>query len=134
MKLKIIPIAVLTFCSAIIVGTVANAKNMGPYLSLSLGAQSMHDAENEFSGQGELEFEIESGMVFSAAIGTSLAENFRVELEGNYRANDLDQLQVTNPGTLFPFAGGTKRSMEGELESYGLMGNLYIELCLLCGD
>ena len=91
----------------------------GPYVSLGGGGNLLQDEairENENFPGSKLRFDVgEAGV---AAAGYGFGNGFRVELEGDYRQNDLQHLL----GTTFPTAAG------GNQTNYGGMANAFFDM------
>ncbi|MBI0435733.1 OmpA family protein [Roseomonas sp. KE0001] len=77
--------------------------------------------------QGNLGFE--EGFMGSLAIGYGFGNGFRTEVEGSYRHNNVDRL-----GGFQNRAGGPPgvafRNIDGELQQYAVMANLYYDFQL----
>jgi OOP family OmpA-OmpF porin len=91
----------------------------GPYVSLGGGGNLLQDEtlrRNENFPGSKFRFDIgEAGV---AAAGYGFGNGFRVELEGDYRRNDLQHLL----GTGFPTAAG------GNQTNYGGMANVFFDM------
>jgi OOP family OmpA-OmpF porin len=91
----------------------------GPYISLGGGGNLLQDEQlrqNENFPGSKLRFDVgETGV---AAAGYGFGNGFRVELEGNWRQNDLQHLL----GTGFPTSAG------GNQSNYGAMGNVFFDM------
>jgi outer membrane protein OmpA-like peptidoglycan-associated protein len=91
----------------------------GPYVSLGGGGNLLQDEairENENFPGSKLRFDLgEAGV---AAAGYGFGNGFRVEIEGDYRRNDLQHLL----GTTFPTASG------GNQTNYGGMANAFFDM------
>ena len=91
----------------------------GPYVSLGGGGNLLQDEtlrQNENFPGSKLRYDIgETGV---GAAGYGFGNGFRVEIEGNYRQNDLMHLL----GTDFPTAAGGKQT------DYGAMANAFFDL------
>jgi outer membrane protein OmpA-like peptidoglycan-associated protein len=91
----------------------------GPYVSLGGGGNLLQDEQlrlNENFPGSKLRFD--AGEVGAGAVGYGFGNGFRVELEGNWRENDLQHLLGTN----FPTAAG------GNQQNYGAMGNAFFDM------
>lgn len=75
------------------------APNIGDlYIAGSLGAAFTSDADyTDPTSSGS--FELDTGMVFSGALGLRLTESIRAEFELSYRETDVDTLTVTGVGS-----------------------------------
>ncbi len=91
----------------------------GPYVSLGGGGNLLQDEqlrENENFPGSKLRFDVgEAGV---AAAGYGFGNGFRVELEGDWRQNDVQHLL----GTRFPTSAG------GNQSNYGAMGNVFFDM------
>ena len=91
----------------------------GPYISLGGGGNLLQDEQlrqNENFPGSKLRFDVgETGV---GSVGYGFGNGFRVELEGNWRQNDLQHLL----GTGFPTAAG------GNQTNYGAMGNVFFDM------
>ena len=91
----------------------------GPYVSLGGGGNLLQDEtirQNENFPGSKLRYDIgETGV---GAVGYGFGNGFRVEIEGNYRQNDLMHLT----GTSFPTAA------DGNQTNYGGMANAFFDL------
>ncbi len=91
----------------------------GPYVSLGGGGNLLQDEQlrlNENFPGSKLRFD--AGEVGAGSVGYGFGNGFRVELEGNFRQNDLQHLLGTN----FPTAAG------GSQLNYGAMGNAFFDM------
>jgi len=86
----------------------------GAYASVSAGAINLRDAELEYNDNPDRDrvASFDNGFVIAGALGREVGENYRVEGEIAYRANDED--------FIMPGAGG-----EGRATAWSLMGNAY---------
>ncbi len=105
---------------AIMLAGAATAQPVtGPYVSLGGGGNLLQDEtirQNENFPGSKLRFDIgETGV---GAVGYGFGNGFRVEIEGNYRRNDLMHLL----GTSFPTSAG------GNQTNYGGMANAFFDL------
>lgn len=92
----------------------ADAQTRDTYVAIAAGAVNLRDAELEYEGNPDrYRFaSFDNGYLFSGALGRSLGENFRVEGEIAYRAND--------ESFIMPGEGG-----HGTASSLAFMGNVY---------
>jgi hypothetical protein len=72
---------------------------------------------SSFAGSG-FQLQRDGGFVGLGSLGYAFGNGFRLELEGNYRRNDLNGLS----GTTMP------TSVSGSLNSYGVMGNVLFDM------
>lgn len=98
----------------------------GPYVGLGAGWNQPldrlgADVRNGFTGlpNGRGKTEFSGGWTGVLALGWGFGNGVRAELEGNYRANDLDKLRGYGAAP-FGRIGGVQRS-------YGVMGNAYYD-------
>ena len=113
-------IAAALFGGAVLLAGAANAQPVsGPYVSLGGGGNLLQDEtvrQNENFPGSKLRYDIgETGV---GAAGYGFGNGFRVEIEGNWRQNDLMHLT----GTDFPTSAG------GNQTNYGAMGNVFFDL------
>jgi OmpA-OmpF porin, OOP family len=89
----------------------------GLYVALGVGANWLMDQKvgtaSSNIGEAGHKLTYDTGEVGVGSIGWGLGNGFRVELEGNFRNNGLDQFH----GTPFPTSGS------GQFQSYGAMVN-----------
>ena len=91
----------------------------GPYVSLGGGGNLVQDESlrrNENFPGSKLRFDV--GPAGLGAVGYGFGNGFRVELEGNWRQNDLQHLL----GTGFPTSAG------GRQQNYGAMANAIFDM------
>jgi outer membrane protein OmpA-like peptidoglycan-associated protein len=79
------------------------------------------------SRQGNLDFK--EGGVGVLSLGYGFGNGFRVEVEGNYRYNELDKLGGF-PGRNGGGASSAFRNFDGEVQQYGAMANVYYDFQL----
>ena len=106
--------------AAICLAGAASAQPVtGPYVSLGGGGNLLQDETlrlNENFPGNKLRYDVgETGV---GAAGYGFGNGFRVELEGNWRQNDLMHLLGTN----FPTSAG------GNQTNYGAMANVFFDL------
>ncbi len=105
----------------------------GLYIGLMGGYNIVQDSDLKFSpavpGTNEVEFD--GGWAVIGRIGWGFGEvapgiGLRVELEGNYRENDVDKIRITALGGNLPGVGGKQ-------QSYGAMLNALVDFDLGLG-
>lgn len=102
-------IAILLLCMTI---TSAGAE---PYLSGNVGLNSALDSDyDDGFDTGELKYK--DGFAATGALGQTIGDAGRVEIELGYRANDIDKLAADGPGTT---------AIDGDVTTLSLMGNLF---------
>ncbi len=98
----------------------ANAQPVtGPYVSLGGGGNLVQDEslrENENFPGSKLRFDV--GAAGVGAVGYGFGNGFRVELEGNWRQNELQHVL----GTDFPTSAG------GHQQNYGALANAIFDM------
>lgn len=86
-----------------------------PYFSGNLGVAILDDSDlvdGPFTGEATFK----NGVGLTGAIGGTLGDSGRVELEMSYRANKLDQITIDGIGT---------GDVAGKITTKALMGNIY---------
>ncbi len=71
-----------------------------------------------------INFDYDAGWAFLATVGYGVTENWRVELEGGYRKNNADRVEIE--GTSFS-STTTVTTPGGELKEFSLMANVLYE-------
>ncbi len=97
---------------------LAQSWNGQTYVSAQGGALTQEDHAFTTSGGAKVNTEMKSGYVMVGAVGRQYG-NIRGELEGSYRANDVDTHKTTGPA----LAGS-----RGETSVLAGMGNLYYDM------
>jgi opacity protein-like surface antigen len=93
----------------------------GPYVSLGGGVNLLQDEKLNVSGQpafvpdSRLHFDL--GPAASGAVGYGFGNGFRLEVEGNWRQNDVESWN--NPSPAF---------VHGRSENYGALANLIFDM------
>ena len=109
---------------------VANAEPNGWYGAVDAGYHTIDTIETYSSRTGQLfDFEVQDDWAAFARLGYRFDQNWRVELEGGYRSNDIESIGNPNPGlptgvcAVGPVAGpcGTP---DGEISAASLMMNV----------
>lgn len=101
------------------IGMAAAQPVTGPYVSLGGGGNLSQDQAvrlNQSFPAGKLRFDV--GYAAAGAVGYGFGNGFRVEVEGNWRRNDLQRYR----GTTFPTTVG------GSEDNYGALGNLIFDM------
>ena len=112
-------ICVVGLAMALLVGGVASTVSAAPYVSANFGLVSMNDSTLSEPGGLSSELSTDPGFGFMAAVGNNF-DGLRGEVEIAYRTNDMDE---------FSF-GGFSDSVNGDITSIALMGNLLADLPL----
>ena len=116
---RVTQVGLLTIASGL-VSSIAMAQPVaGPYVSLGGGANFIQDErirENPFFPGSKLGFD--TGWAGVGAVGYGLGNGFRVEIEGNYRQNDLSSVS----GLGFPAHVG------GREQNYGALADLIFDM------
>jgi len=87
------------------------------YYSGNMGIVSVSDADlDNGTDTGEMSFD--DGFAATGAVGASLGNHARLELELGYRKNNLDKFSVAGYGTV---------NGSGDLRTISLMGNVYYD-------
>lgn len=110
-------ICIVGLAMALMMGGVVASASAAPYLSGSFGLISANDSTLSGAGSGELSFD--PGFGFIAAVGNNF-DGLRAEVELAYRTNDFDEFS----------SGGVSGSVNGDMSSLALMGNLLADLPL----
>lgn len=111
-------ICVAGLAMAVMMGGVISSVSAAPYVSGSFGMVSMSDSTYSEPGFFTEEFSTDPGFGFIAAVGNRF-ENVRGEVEMAYRTNDMDE-----------FSSGGTLSVNGDITSLAVMGNLLVDLPL----
>jgi OmpA-OmpF porin, OOP family len=130
MKVKTV---LLGTVAALAIGGSANAAHLrGWYIGLEGGANWVQDFDVQYfrgpTGGATTftllgTFEMDTGWAGIATIGYGFGDHWRVELEGGYRHNEVDQFRtVTGPSTTTPIIG--------ELSEWTIMANVVYDLML----
>ena len=120
------------------------AEGEGFYVGVGAGVSSMRDGDVEghanalYSPPLDATSSLDRGLAVNGAVGYRLAGGLRVEGELGYRKNDLDALDVREPGGLAallppgapPAALKGKRPIEGDLQALSFMANLWYDIDL----
>jgi len=112
-------VIVILFSLALLVGFTVSTASAGVYISGNLGAVFLSDADfyiDDFNMNGEFAFD--NGAVATLAIGTSIGNAGRIEMELASRANDFDEIRYDDYGTL---------DADGDVTTGSLMGNAYYD-------
>ena len=103
---------------ALMMGGVVSSVSAAPYVSANFGLVSMSDSTLSEGGDSA-ELTTDPGFGFIAAVGNNF-EGVRGEVEIAYRTNDMDEISL----------GGLDASVNGDMSSLALMGNLLADLPL----
>ena len=116
-KLAIISGLLLPLCFAGTAQTVENPASSKPlYVSLKIGASIPRD-----SGDENLTFSFDNAVNVSAAVGMRLHPTMRLELEGSYRKNDIEEIDVLVVST------GAAATLSGNFTTKALLFNAYYD-------
>ena len=109
---------------------VANAEPNGWYGAIDAGYHTIDDLELTSQTTGpQWDFALDNDWAAFARLGYRFDQNWRVELEGGYRSNDINSVTNPNPGipsgvcAVGP-AAGPCGSPDGEIKSTALMVNV----------
>jgi len=108
------------FLTFVVTGLGIPASYAGTYVSGSFGAVKANDSDLD-DGIDTGEFTFDTGYGFLGAVGSSLQDVGRVEVELGYRDNDFDKLKVDGLGSA---------SIDGNFSSLSLMGNFYYDFSM----
>ena len=109
---------VVLFALALIF-TASYASAEGLYARGSIGASLVDDSTVTVQGySGSAEIEFDTGLLFSAAIGSDLGNNTRVEGEVSYMTADVDRI----------VAGGLYIDLADEVNVLSLLVNCYYDI------
>lgn len=94
------------------------------YAGLQGGLNIMQDADaSDSTGSGEIR--TDEGFAVGGYAGYRLDNGIRLEAEGTYRQNDLDELSVD---TVFSIpVGGVTVPLDGDVSSFAFMANIWFE-------
>ncbi|HEY8614218.1 MAG TPA: outer membrane beta-barrel protein, partial [Roseomonas sp.] len=103
----------------------------GVYIAAGAGVNWLQDADLAATGplaeqlrlrginpRGEIAFDV--GWVGVASVGYGFGNGLRLEIEGNYRENEVSKVRG--------FRGTTTSQVDGTARSYGVMGNVFYDL------
>jgi len=112
-------VLVVLFSLAVFVAFSVTTASAGVYISGNLGAVFQNDADidDSYFGDGELSFD--NGGVATFAVGISIDNSVRVELELASRVNDFDEIKFDD------YHG--KYDMDGDVTTVSFMGNVYFD-------
>jgi opacity protein-like surface antigen len=125
-------VAALALC-----GQAQAGEMKGWYISIDAGANWVQDLSyningNTTGGTGththRATAEFETGWAIFAAVGYGIDPNWRVEVEGGYRHNDMDRVVSLSPTTSSSIITTTRPG--GELREFSLMANVMYDLPL----
>jgi opacity protein-like surface antigen len=121
------------FAAALLLPTVAAAQNsgdrnpgQGAYITIYGGPSFFPDSkvtDPAIPSTVDVEAGLDTGFQIGGAIGYHFDRNFRGEMEGFYRRNDLNSLSAS--GTAFGISFTAATPVSGEATNAGMMGNLY---------
>lgn len=101
----------------LVVGFGVSSASAKTYVSGNLGAVIVNDADfNEGFDTGEFTFD--TGFGLTGALGGSLGNNCRGEVEFGYKANDIDKIAIDGLGSV---------NVSGDVTTISLMGNAYYD-------
>ena len=119
MKNKVILSSLLIGASALVISTAANAQTSRIYFAGYLGLNTFDDQEfSEKSTNNSGDFELDSAISFSGAIGLRLSRQLRMEGELSYRNAEFKNVDINN---------GISGGAGGEIDSTIAMANLYYD-------
>jgi OOP family OmpA-OmpF porin len=100
----------------------ANAQSWDPrvqgiYIGAGLGTNFLDDSDSDRN----ISISFEWGYAGVLSVGYGFGNGLRLEIEGNYRQNDVDSISVT---------GGNVPRTTGTVRSYGLMANVLYDFAL----
>ena len=102
---------------ALVFGLIVSTSCAGTYVSGNLGALFVNDSDiNEGSDTGEITFD--TGFGLTGALGRTLGNGNRVEIELGYRTSDIDKITIDGIGTA---------EIDGDITTLSLMGNAYYD-------
>ena len=120
----------LSTVAALALVTPAQAGNMkGWYFSLEGGVTGANNLNYDVIGTPTiththvLDADVETGWALFGSIGYGLTERWRVEIEGGYRSNDIDNLFEESP-TYSSGVTYVTRDVDGDLREFSLMANV----------
>jgi len=124
----------LSTAAALALCSPAQAEGLkGWYVGIEAGANWVNDTDHQMVGTGLpsttihthfINFDYDAGWAFLATVGYGVTENWRVELEGGYRKNNADRVEIE--GTSFS-STTTVTTPGGELKEFSLMANVLYE-------
>jgi outer membrane protein OmpA-like peptidoglycan-associated protein len=129
MKLKALLLGT-ALTAAFAVTADAAASNRGWYVGAEAGANWAQDVDDSITVFGgpltTVNIDFDTGWAAIATVGYAFWEsNWRVELEGAYRQNDIDNAVFNGPG---PFPFGATAFTDGEVNEASLMVNALYDI------
>lgn len=110
-------VSVVLFSIAIMAVFAVSTASAGVYISGNLGAVFLLDSDfDDDDDSGNLDFD--NGGVATFAVGTSVGNAGRVEVELAARVNDVDKIKYNDYGTY---------DVDGDVTTCSLMGNVYYD-------
>lgn len=119
---------------AALLATAAPAYAAGPYVSGTVGATFLQDADNSNSSPlVDVKSSYDPGWAVAAAAGYGFGNGLRVEGEIGYRQVSLDKLAVRNDGGLGAALGlgslnGVTTNVEGDETALSFMANAWYDV------
>ncbi len=99
----------------------------GLYVGAGIGANYREDTGREPTGGGvSVRNRTSWGYAALASIGWGFGNGLRIEVEGNFRENDVDRVTITGHGPTHN-VGGSTFNRSGYVYSYGIMANAIYE-------
>jgi opacity protein-like surface antigen len=130
MRVKTFILATSAFGALALSAGVANAEPNGWYGAIDAGYHTIDDLELVSQTTGpQWDFALDNDWAAFARLGYRFDQNWRVEVEGGYRSNDISSIVNPNPGipsgvcAIGPVAGPCGGA-DGEIKSTALMVNV----------
>ena len=99
----------------------------GLYVGAGIGANYRQDTGNDATGGGvSVKNRTSWGYTALASIGWGFGNGLRIEIEGNYRENDVDTVSIIGRGATQNTGGGSY-FRSGYVYTYGIMANAIYE-------
>jgi len=115
---------ILIAMTLLVAGTVLPAAAGSYYLSGNLGMVFVDDSDLSADGYGKFgKLSFDDGYSMNVALGNTLGDGLRSELELFYRANDVDKGSASVPEVDIDTSG----SVNGKVSGLGAMANFYFD-------
>lgn len=123
--------------AGVALATPAQAETLSNwYVSGAVGLTSTNDADFDWPDLAAIpgspttgDFELDNTVHFAGALGASLTDHIRTELELSYRKADIDQTNLDGIGDVEAFlaGAGVPTGISGEVKTWGLLANVYYD-------
>lgn len=95
----------------------------GFYLTGKIGPNMLLDSDQEGTNV-RLESDYDASVQINAGIGYRISDHYRVELEGIFKNNDIEQVTIRRSGP-FALPNRTTQAADGYLDTYSALFNMY---------